>query len=166
MLRMAAAFRSVVPSVTAGFRTASSSSSQKNVRVSASVGPQKSLGKSAIIEKILEKVNVNGKKSFSKAEADLFTDAFLDVVQESVAGGEKVTFVGFGSFQAKERAARQGRNPSTQEPMTIPARKAVSFSVGSRFKTAVQGPPAAAAPKKAAPAPAPVEKTARTSAKK
>jgi DNA-binding protein HU-beta len=54
-----------------------------------------------------------------------------------VAAGDKVTLVGFGSFEARERQAREGRNPKTGEAMTIPATKVPAFSAGKLFKDKV-----------------------------
>ena len=48
-----------------------------------------------------------------------------------------MTFVGFGTFTAKERAAREGINPLTKEPLKIPAKTVVSFKAGSKLKESV-----------------------------
>jgi DNA-binding protein HU-beta len=53
---------------------------------------------------------------------------------------DKVTFVGFGSFSVSDRKARIGHNPQNGKEIKIPARKAVSFSVGKALKEAVQAP--------------------------
>ena len=59
------------------------------------------------------------------------------VVTEAVANGDKVTLVGFGSFERRERSEREGRNPKTNEPMTIPAIRVPGFSAGKAFKEKV-----------------------------
>ena len=51
--------------------------------------------------------------------------------------GEKIQLVGFGTFEVTERAAREGRNPQTNEPMSIPASKAPKFKAGKALKDAV-----------------------------
>ena len=56
---------------------------------------------------------------------------------EAVAGDDKVTLVGFGSFEARNRKAREGRNPKTNEKMSIPATKVPAFSAGKLFKEKV-----------------------------
>ena len=56
---------------------------------------------------------------------------------EAVANGDKVTLVGFGSFERRERSEREGRNPKTNEPMTIPAIRVPGFSAGKAFKEKV-----------------------------
>ena len=63
--------------------------------------------------------------------------ATLEVIQKSVAKGNKVTLVGFGTFSAKKRAAREGINPLTKEPLKIPAKTVASFKAGSKLKDAL-----------------------------
>ena len=61
------------------------------------------------------------------------------VVTESLVKGDKVTLPGFVSFEAVQRSAREGRNPSTGAKMQIPARMAVKISAGQSLKRAVSG---------------------------
>ena len=61
----------------------------------------------------------------------------LDVIVHAVSNKEKVTLVGFGTFEARDRAEREGRNPQTGESLTIPACKFPAFSAGKGFKEAV-----------------------------
>ena len=63
--------------------------------------------------------------------------AFLEVVTEAVANGDKVTLIGFRSFERRERSEREGRNPQTNEPMTIPATRVPAFSPGKLFREKV-----------------------------
>ena len=70
----------------------------------------------------------------SKADADRALNALLAVVQAAVAGGDKVTLPGFGTFAPVARAARTGMNPQTREPIQIAASKSAKFTVGSDFK--------------------------------
>jgi DNA-binding protein HU-beta len=63
--------------------------------------------------------------------------AAIDIIVTSVAGGDKVTLVGFGSFEKRERKAREGRNPKTGESMTIAATTVPAFSAGKSFKETV-----------------------------
>jgi DNA-binding protein HU-beta len=67
--------------------------------------------------------------------------ATVDAVFASIAGalrrGEKVTVVGFGTFQVKARAARDGRNPKTGDKIHIPSRKVPSFTAGKDLKAEV-----------------------------
>jgi len=63
--------------------------------------------------------------------------AFVDVVEKTVAKGKKVTLVGFGTFEARKRAARTGRNPQTGKEIKIPAKTVPTFSAGKKFKELV-----------------------------
>jgi DNA-binding protein HU-beta len=63
--------------------------------------------------------------------------ALLKTIMRVVADGDKVTLVGFGSFEPKVRSAREGRNPKTREPIQIPAARVPSFSAGKAFREAV-----------------------------
>ena len=72
------------------------------------------------------------KKDMTKA-----LDAIMETLTEAMKNGDKVSFVGFGTFEVKERAAREGRNPQTGETMTIAASKIASFKAGKALKDAV-----------------------------
>ena len=74
----------------------------------------------------------------SKAAAAKALDSFIEGVVKSVKKGNKVAFVGFGTFSVSKRKARTGRNPQTGEPIKIPARKVPKFSAGKTFKNAVK----------------------------
>ena len=74
----------------------------------------------------------------SKAAAAKALDSFIDGVVKSVKKGNKVAFVGFGTFSVSKRKARTGRNPQTGKPIQIPARKVPKFSAGKTFKDAVK----------------------------
>ncbi len=73
----------------------------------------------------------------SKKDADKALKAFTDIVAEELKKGGKIQLVGFGTFEVTERAAREGRNPQTNEPMSIPASKAPKFKAGKALKDAV-----------------------------
>jgi len=73
-----------------------------------------------------------------KATAEKLLDAFMKAVEEAVSKGERVVLVGFGSFQVVERAARNGRNPRTDEPLKIPAKKVVKFRPGKKLEMVAQ----------------------------
>ena len=70
----------------------------------------------------------------SKKDAEAALKAFIDVVSAELKKGEKVQLVGFGTFEVAERAAREGRNPQSCEPMTIAASKATKFKAGKALK--------------------------------
>ncbi len=75
----------------------------------------------------------------SKKDADAVLSATIEAIIEAVAAGEKVTLVGFGSFERRERAAREGRNPQTGESLQIAASRVPAFSAGKQFKERVAG---------------------------
>ena len=77
------------------------------------------------------------KAGLSKKDADKAVAAVLDAVKEAVAKGDKVSLIGFGTFEVRTRAARTGRNPQTKQTITIPASKAPVFKAGKAFKDAV-----------------------------
>ena len=77
------------------------------------------------------------KTEFSKKDSEKLLKAFVDVVTEELTNGGKIQLVGFGTFEVAERAAREGRNPQTGEPMQIAASKAPKFKAGKALKDAV-----------------------------
>jgi len=70
-------------------------------------------------------------------ESKRVLDAFVGIVTKSVAKGDDVTLVGFGSFKSSKRAARTGKNPKTGEALKIAATVVPKFSAGASFKAAV-----------------------------
>lgn len=80
---------------------------------------------------------VAGKVKVSKSAALATVDAMIDAISSALKKGEKVTLVGFGSFDVVKRAARQGMNPRTREKIKIKACKAPRFRAGKAFKTLV-----------------------------
>ncbi len=80
---------------------------------------------------------IASKTQASKKEADAVLTATIDSIMEAVANGEKVTLVGFGTFEPRARAARDGRNPQTGKAIKIPATTVPAFSAGKQFKDMV-----------------------------
>jgi DNA-binding protein HU-beta len=77
------------------------------------------------------------KTELKKSDAEKAVNAFLETVTETLKAGDKVIFTGFGSFEVTERAAKEGRNPSTGEKIQIKASKAPKFKAGKGLKDAV-----------------------------
>ena len=73
----------------------------------------------------------------SKADAAKAVDAVFDSITDALKGGTEVRLVGFGTFNVAHRAASQGRNPRTGEPIQIPASKQPKFKAGKGLKDAV-----------------------------
>jgi DNA-binding protein HU-beta len=61
----------------------------------------------------------------------------IESIEKTVAKGKRVTLVGFGTFEARKRAARTGRNPQTGAEIKIPAKTVPAFSAGKKFKEVV-----------------------------
>ncbi|MBR4080821.1 MAG: HU family DNA-binding protein [Clostridia bacterium] len=76
-------------------------------------------------------------KGIAKKDAEKALNAFVDVVTDALAQGEKVQIVGFGSFEVKDRPARTARNPRTGEEIQIEASKAPVFKAGKALKDSV-----------------------------
>ena len=69
-----------------------------------------------------------------KKDADKAVNAVFEALSRALANGEKVTISGFGTFEVRERAERQGINPRTQEPITIAASRSIVFKQGKALK--------------------------------
>lgn len=89
------------------------------------------MNKGELIDAIAEEAQV------TKRQADAVLSAALEKIIAAVADGEKVVLVGFGSFEQRDRKAREGRNPKTGEPMQIPASTVPAFSPGKVFRERV-----------------------------
>ena len=77
------------------------------------------------------------KSGLSKKDADNAVNAMLDAIVETLTKEENVQIVGFGTFEVRNRSERQGRDPRTNNPITIPASKSPAFKAGKAFKNAV-----------------------------
>lgn len=77
------------------------------------------------------------KAGVSKKDTAAVLDALTSTVIEALASGDKVQLVGFGTFEARERSERAGKNPKTGEAITVPACKVPAFKAGTAFKDAV-----------------------------
>ena len=80
---------------------------------------------------------VAAKTQLSKKDSEKAVTAVIDAITEALVEGDKVSLVGFGSFETKTRAARKGINPRTKEEITIPASKLPAFKAGKALKDAV-----------------------------
>ncbi len=73
----------------------------------------------------------------SKAAAKKALESFLENVEGALKSGDKVSLIGFGTFSVQTRKAREGRNPATGKPISIPAKKVVKFKAGSELANSV-----------------------------
>lgn len=81
---------------------------------------------------------IAAKAGISKKDADRALTATVDCITEDVKKGNKVQIVGFGTFEARKRAARTGINPQTKKELKIPASTVPAFKAGKAFKDAVK----------------------------
>jgi DNA-binding protein HU-beta len=77
------------------------------------------------------------KTGMTKKDSEAAVSAMIDIITESLRNGDHVALVGFGAFEVKTRAARQGVNPRTKESMLIPESKLPAFKAGRALKEAV-----------------------------
>ena len=89
--------------------------------------------KQDLIAKVAEATELTKKDSAAAVD-----DAVFASIEEFLAAGEKVQLIGFGNFEVRERAARQGRNPQTGEAISIAASKVPAFKAGKALKDAVK----------------------------
>ena len=89
------------------------------------------MNKSELISAVAEKA------ALSKKDAEAAVSAVLDVISDTLAEGEEVRLVGFGSFEVKHRKERMGLNPKTKTAVPIPATKVPAFKPGKALKDAV-----------------------------
>ncbi len=89
------------------------------------------MNKGELVDAIAEKAGV------TKKQADEVLTSAIEVIIDAVSKGDKVTLVGFGSFEKRHRQAREGRNPKTGQTMTIPETHVPGFSAGKQFKEKV-----------------------------
>ena len=89
------------------------------------------MNKTELVAAIAEKTEL------SKKDSEKAVKAFVEVVTEQLAKGEKVTLIGFGTFEVTKRAAREGRNPQTGEVMQIAASTIPKFKAGKALKDLV-----------------------------
>jgi DNA-binding protein HU-beta len=90
------------------------------------------MNKSELIEAMASK------SGLTKKDTELALNAFTETVTETLAKKDNIALIGFGTFSTTDRAAREGRNPSTGKPMTIAASTVAKFKVGSKLKEAVK----------------------------
>lgn len=89
------------------------------------------MNKAELIDQIAKK------SGLTKADAERALNATVEAVQDAVTKGDSVALVGFGTFEAKDRAARNGRNPATGKEMKIAASRVPRFRPGSAFRASV-----------------------------
>jgi DNA-binding protein HU-beta len=89
------------------------------------------MNKTELVETIAEETGL------TKRDAEQALKATLNAITDAVAAGEKVTLPGFGTFERRDRAAREGRNPQTGAKLKIAKSKVPAFKAGATFKSYV-----------------------------
>ena len=90
------------------------------------------MNKAELVEEIA------GQTGLTKRTSREAVDAIISAITDSLAGEERVTLVGFGAFQVRERKARRGRNPQTGQTIQVPAKKVPKFKAGKGLKEKVR----------------------------
>ena len=90
------------------------------------------MNKTELISAVKEKTGFTGK------DAEAAVKAVFDSVSEALAKGDKVQLIGFGTFEVRERAAKEARNPRTGETIKVDATKVPAFKAGQALKNAVK----------------------------
>lgn len=90
------------------------------------------MNKAELVEKVAAEVGL------TKKDINNVVDAMTSAITDSLARGEKVTLVGFGTFQVQKRKARQGVNPQTGDKISIPAKDVPKFKPGRNLREAVE----------------------------
>ena len=91
------------------------------------------MNKTELVAQIAELADLNQK------EAGAALQAFMDAVTKTLADGDKLSLIGFGTFSVSERSARTCRNPRTGKEMQLQAKKIAKFKVGSKLAASVHG---------------------------
>lgn len=91
------------------------------------------MNKNELIESVVNSTDLK------KKDAEAAVNTVLETITDTLAEGDKVTLIGFGTFEVRERKARKGRNPATGEEIDIPASKSPAFKAGKALKDRVNG---------------------------
>lgn len=91
------------------------------------------MNKTELVEKVAESAGL------TKTQAEAAINAFVETITDGLKAGDKITLKGFGTFEVRQREAREGRNPRTGETMTIAASKALAFKASSALKNVING---------------------------
>ena len=91
------------------------------------------MNKTELIAKVATEAEI------TKKDAEKAVKAVFNVISKGLAQGDKIQIIGFGTFEVRQRKAREGRNPHTNEPIQIEASKAPAFKAGKQLKDLVNG---------------------------
>ena len=97
------------------------------------------MNKAELVERIAEKTGTSARDARAIVDAIFDPDPAVGLIAAELKAGGKVAISGFGTFEARERKARQGRNPHTGEILDIPAMSAPAFKAGKPLKETLKG---------------------------
>ena len=80
---------------------------------------------------------IAAKADLTQKQASVVLDSMIDIIQDTVASGDKLALIGFGTFEARKIAAKKARNPRTGETVAVPAKTVPAFKPGKSFKEKV-----------------------------
>ena len=93
----------------------------------------KTLTKAEIVEAIYEKTDKN------RADVKGVVEKLLDIMKQSIKADKSLLISGFGKFEAYDKKPRKGRNPQTNDTITLAARRVVVFRLSRKFRTELNG---------------------------
>jgi DNA-binding protein HU-beta len=97
------------------------------------------MNKAELVESLAQRIGVSLRESRVLVDAIFDPDPTVGLIAASLVQGEKVAISGFGTFEARPRKAREGRNPHTGETLSIPASRAPAFKAGKPLKETLRG---------------------------
>lgn len=97
------------------------------------------MNKAQLVDKVAEKTGLPLREARSAVDAIFDPDPSIGLIAAELLDGGKVAISGFGTFEARERKARTGRNPHTGETLDIPASRAPAFKAGKPLKETLRG---------------------------
>lgn len=97
------------------------------------------MNKAELVEKVAERTGLSARDARAVVDAIFDPDPKIGLIAAELLGGEKVAISGFGTFEARERKARSGRNPHTGQTLDIPATRAPAFKAGKPLKETLRG---------------------------
>ena len=97
------------------------------------------MNKAELVEKVAERTGVSVRDARNLVDAIFDPDPKIGLIAAELVAGEKVAISGFGTFEARGRKARSGRNPHTGESLDIPATRAPAFKAGKPLKESLKG---------------------------
>lgn len=97
------------------------------------------MNKAELTEKLIERTGLSARDARGAIDAIFDPDPAIGLISAALVAGDKIAISGFGTFEARGRKARAGRNPHTGETLDIPATRAPAFKAGKPLKETLKG---------------------------